>query len=74
MCHLDKTSCSRYNVAAHFGMDAESAAEMHFGVNAGFAAAAVQKCILDARSVAVAAAVAEDDKKKCHVEYLGGWW
>jgi len=26
MCHLDKTSCSRYNTAAHFGMDAESAA------------------------------------------------
>jgi len=25
MCHLDRTSCSRYNTAAHFGMDAESA-------------------------------------------------
>jgi len=57
MCHLDKTSCSRYNTAAHFG------------VNAGFAAAAVQKCILDAGSVAAAAG----DEKKCHMECLGGW-
>jgi len=26
MCHLDKTSCSRYNTAAHFGVDAGSVA------------------------------------------------
>jgi len=26
MCHLDKTSCSRYNTAAYFGVDAESVA------------------------------------------------
>jgi len=26
MCHLDKTSCSHYNTAAHFGVDAGSVA------------------------------------------------
>jgi len=35
MCHLDKTSCSCHNTAAHFGVDA------------GSAAAAAQKRILE---------------------------
>jgi len=40
-------------------------------VNAGFAAAAAQKRILDTGSMAAAAAVG--DEKKCHVECLGRW-
>jgi len=40
MCHLDKTSRSRYNTAAHFEVDAGSAAT-------AAAAAEIQKRILE---------------------------
>ena len=61
MCHLDKTSCSRYNTAAHFGVDA------------GFAAAAVQKHFgVDAGSVAAAVAAAGDEKNVTWNVWEGG--
>ena len=73
MCHLDKTSCSR-RILGTRGLRRRP--ETHFGVNAGFAAAAAQKRILDTGSMAAAAAAvaaAAGDEKKCHVECLGRW-
>ena len=72
MCHLDKTSCSRYNTAAHFGVDAGSAAAARnaFWSERGVCGSSGPKTHFGV-DAAVAAA---GNEKKCHVECLGGWW
>jgi len=77
MCHLDKTSCSRYNTAAYFGVDAGSAvaARNAFWGERGVCSSSGPKTHfgVDTGSVAVAAVTVTGDEKKCHVECLGGW-
>jgi len=66
-----RTSCSRYNTAAHFGVDAGpvAAARNAFWSERGICDSSGPKTHFGVDSGSVAAAAAGDEKK-CHVECL----